>query len=294
MSLTYRTPAKLNLGLEVVGRRPDGYHELVTIFQAAGVYDTLRLAPAPELTLHAPDNLGGEDNLVSRAARALSQYAGAAPGAALTLTKTIPVAAGLGGGSSDAAATLLGLNRLWALGLSVEVLAALGASLGADVPFFVRGGGTALATGIGEQLTALPALEGGWFVILTPPVSLPPVKTQALYAALTADDFSDGSRTRAQAERLRQGQPLDSALLVNGFAAPLLRLCPALAGWQARFLDAGAPWALPSGSGPTLYTLAASAAAAGIIAGRLAGSGAAVYVAPAVAGPQVVCGMQRG
>ena len=291
-SFVVHAPAKLNLGLEVLGRRPDGYHDLLTIFQAIGLHDRLTFAPARELSLRvvsAPGTevAGGEENLVLRAARALAalaaRRAGSEPGAALTLEKAIPVAAGLGGGSSDAAAALLGLRRLWGFDLPDAQLARLAAGLGADVPFFLRGG-TALAADTGDRLTPLPALSGTWFVTLTPPLPVPPDKTRRLYAALAAGDYGDGARTRAQAERLRRGEPLDPGLLVNSFDRPLSRLYPELAAWRARFLDAGAPWVLPSGSGPTLFTALPAEDAARAVAAALAGSGAQVHVAPA-AGP---------
>jgi 4-diphosphocytidyl-2-C-methyl-D-erythritol kinase len=193
-------------------------------------------------------------------------------GASLSLTKSIPVAAGLGGGSSDAAATLLGLREFWSLDVADEALATLATGLGADVPFFLRGG-TALATGIGEVLTPLPPLPPAWFVLLTPEMPLPTDKTRQLYRALTPADFGDGSRTHAQADRLRRGEPLAPALLVNSFAGPLYRLFPALAAWRDRLLAAGAAWVLPSGSGPTLYTIAPTEEAGWEIAARVKGAG---------------------
>ncbi len=276
----YRAPAKLNLGLEIIGRRPDGYHELVTIFHTIALHDELTVAPAPpgHLTLATDPALGGEDNLILRAARALAAHTGASDGAALTLAKGIPVAAGLGGGSSDAASTLLALCELWGLTLADEELAALAVRLGADVPFFLRCG-TAFASGVGEVLTPLPSPGPLWFVTLTPTLDLPTDKTRRLYGALTAADFSDGARTRAQAARLRRGEPIDPALLVNSFAAPLERLFPALAEWRRRFLTAGAPFVLPSGSGPTLYTIVPSAEEGERLAATLTGAGARVWVA---------------
>ncbi|MFN8539939.1 MAG: 16S rRNA (adenine(1518)-N(6)/adenine(1519)-N(6))-dimethyltransferase RsmA [Thermomicrobiales bacterium] len=134
-----RAAAKVNLGLEVVGKRADGYHELVTIFQAIGLYDEVAVEDAPpgQIALAADPALGGEGNLVLRAARALAAHAGTSQGAALALVKGIPVG-GLGGGSSDAAATLLALREFWALDITDEELAALATRLGADVPFFLR------------------------------------------------------------------------------------------------------------------------------------------------------------
>lgn len=281
----HRAPAKLNLGLEIVGRRPDGYHELVTIFQTIALYDEITVAAAPpgELTLAADPILGGEGNLILRSARALAAQSGCTKGATLTLDKGIPVAAGLGGGSSDAATTVRALRDHWHLATSDDELATLATGLGADVPFFLRGG-TALATGIGEALTALPPLRPSWFVTLTPTLALPADKTRRLYAALTPRDFGDGTRTLAQAERLRQGLPLDPALLGNSFAAPLERLFPVLADWRDRLLRAGAPFVLPSGSGPTLYTIVASAGAALAIQTALGACAARIHVARCVGG----------
>jgi 4-diphosphocytidyl-2-C-methyl-D-erythritol kinase len=281
-----RAAAKVNLGLEVVGKRADGYHELVTIFQAVDLFDEVALTAASpgQLTLAADPALGGEGNLVLRAARALAARAGVTKGAALELTKSIPVG-GLGGGSSDAAATLLGLRELWALDITDEALAELATSLGADVPFFLRGG-TALATGIGEALTSLPPLAPTWFVLLTPELPLPADKTRQLYGALTPDDFGDGARTRAQAERLQRGEPIDPELLTNSFAAPLYRLFPALSDWRDQLLAAGAGWVLPSGSGPTLYTIAPSEEAGREIAAQLGGEGARVAVVGVAEPPQ--------
>jgi 4-diphosphocytidyl-2-C-methyl-D-erythritol kinase len=283
LTARYHAPAKLNLGLEITGRRPDGYHELVTIFQTIGLYDAVTIAPAAPgtLDLTADPTLGGDGNLILRAARALAEHATAPVGAALTLTKGIPVAAGLGGGSSDAAITLLALRERWRLPLDDTALARIAARLGADVPFFLRGG-TVLATGIGERLSDLPALPESWFVTVTPRLDLPADKTRRLYAALTPADFGDGARTRAQADRLRAGLPLDPTLLVNSFTAPLGRLSPPLAAWRQRFVQAGAPFVLPSGSGPTLYTLVESAAAGQAICERLGGTEVRVALAPAI------------
>ncbi len=281
----HRAPAKLNLGLEIIGRRPDGYHELVTIFQTIALYDEITVAAAPpgKLTLSADPALGGAENLILRSARALAAQSSGTGGATLTLDKGIPVAAGLGGGSSDAATTLRTLRAHWNLSIPDNQLAALATTLGADVPFFLHGG-TALATGIGEKLAALPPLRPSWFVTLTPMLSLPPDKTRRLYAALTPNDFSDGKRTLAQAARLRRGLPLDPALLVNSFAGPLERLFPALAAWRERLLRAGAPFVIPSGSGPTLYTMVESEEAALAIQEALGACAARIHVAHCVSG----------
>jgi len=180
-------PAKLNLFLHVTGRRPDGYHTLQTVFQFLDVGDRLwfEVTDRPVIELHGglPDVANGED-LIERAARRLSEHGGGRYGARITLHKRLPVGAGLGGGSSDAATTLVALNALWELGLDEDRLAELGLSLGADVPVFVRGR-AAWAEGIGEQLTPLTTLDEPWYLVVNPQVSVS-----------TAEIFSDPRLTR--------------------------------------------------------------------------------------------------
>ena len=164
MTLRLRAPAKLNLYLRVLGKRPDGYHEIETLFERIDLADELTIEPHPDqllLTCDAPELSCGEDNLILKAARLLQQVGGTHQGARLHLIKRIPIAAGLGGGSSDAAATLLGLNRLWGLGLTPSRLRELGASLGSDVPFFLADAPWAIGRGRGEvcEPLDLPRLQ---------------------------------------------------------------------------------------------------------------------------------------
>lgn len=162
-------PAKVNLFLEVCGRRPDGYHELESVMQTVGLFDRLTIEPADALTLEcdhpalAPDRT----NLVLKTAFKLREKLGITAGARMVLEKHIPLGAGLGGGSSDAAAALTGLQRLWGRELPEGELNALAASIGADVPFFLKGG-TCVARGIGERLEPLPASPDAWFVLVYP------------------------------------------------------------------------------------------------------------------------------
>lgn len=183
--LTLYPCAKVNLFLHVTGRRADGYHTLQTVFQLVDLCDELILEPAPDLRFtEGSDAPGGKDDLCLRAARLLQDRFSVQAGAALTLRKRIPEGGGLGGGSSDAAATLLGLNTLWKLGASRRTLAELGAALGADVPVFVHGQ-TAWAEGVGEELTPLGTAVAH-LVILHPGVSVP---TKEIFSAreLTRD-----------------------------------------------------------------------------------------------------------
>jgi 4-diphosphocytidyl-2-C-methyl-D-erythritol kinase len=284
-TLTTACPAKVNLGLEIIGRRPDGYHDLVTIFQTIDLTDTLTVAPAGDLMLACSvPALATDDNLCLRAARLLREVTGVRQGAHLTLTKRIPAAAGLGGGSSDAAGSLRLLNALWETRLATAELATLAARLGADVPFLLHGG-TALATGIGDQLEGLPDSPPRWLVLVAPLVAIDG-KTARLYRALTPADWSDGARTLAQAGRLRAGRPLAPDLIVNAFARPLHALAPAVAAAEVALRQAGATVVFPAGSGPTLVALASGRDEAQTLAERLAQAGHAAWAVQTLpAGP---------
>ncbi len=184
--LVLPAPAKLNLMLHILGRRPDGYHELQTLFQFLDYGDELGFSPRRdgEIRLHGTlPGVAHEDNLIVRAARRLQAETGCALGADIWLEKRLPLGGGIGGGSSDAATTLLGLDRLWRLDLGEERLAALGLRLGADVPVFVRGH-AAFAEGVGERLLPVEP-EEPWYLVLAPQVSVS-----------TAEIFSDPELTR--------------------------------------------------------------------------------------------------
>jgi len=238
-------PAKLNLGLEVIGRRPDGYHEIVTILQTVTLFDRLELSPAPMLDYQPP--VGIADDLVARALFELSRR-GIDVVARIRLHKRIPIASGLGGGSSDAG-TLLGALAI--AGVPRETVVHVATALGSDVPFFLQGG-TALATGRGIDLEPLPT-PIAWFVVVVPSLELPG-KTGRLYQALEAGDYSDGAATRAQAARLRQGLPLDDELIRNPFFR-LLVTYPEVRKSEERLRAGGARWIRPTGAGPALFTM---------------------------------------
>ena len=237
-------PAKLNLGLEILGKRPDSYHEIVTILQTIDFGDEIVLEPATALDYRPPTEI--EDDLTARALRLLAGH-GVEIRARIRLSKRIPIAAGLGGGSSDAG-TLLG--ALVHAGLPYSLARRIASDLGCDVPFFL-GGGTALATDRGTELEPLSS-PTGWFVIVVPPLSLRN-KTRTLYSSLTPADYSDGTATRRQAEHLRQYHVLDPHLIRNAFLRPLLAF-PQVRLALDDMRAAGAQWAWPSGSGPALFT----------------------------------------
>lgn len=272
--LTRRSFAKINLTLEVLGRRPDGYHEIRSVLQTIGLHDTLTFRPFPGLSLRCGvPSLAAADNLVLEAAQALQRAAGTRQGAAIELAKRIPVAAGLGGGSGDAAAALLALNRLWQLNWPLEKLAQIAARVGSDVPFFLYGG-TALVRGRGEQVEPLPPSPARWVVLLRPPIDIPN-KTRALYAALGDEDYSDGSRAEGLAAALREGKDFGDGDLCNAFEGPAGRLFPPILAARQQLLRAGAPPPHLAGSGPTWFVLYRSPEEARALRRRLARAGLA-------------------
>jgi len=280
-----RAPAKVNLTLEVLRRRPDGYHEVATILQAVGLWDELVLEEAQGLSFRCSvPELDGPDNLVVKAAKLLASEAKSAKsgrGADISLTKRIPIAGGLGGGSADAAAALAGLNALWELGLSHERLSVLAAQLGSDVPFFLSGG-TAIATGRGELVTSLRAVRPAWLVVLAPDVTLPR-KTASLYGALTPADYADGRATERAVALLAKGAAVNHAMLVNTFERVAYRVFPSLASFADAMRAAGAERVHLAGSGPSLFTPAPDEAAGNAMAERLSASGLRAWCVPTVA-----------
>ena len=283
MSLTVHAPAKINLTLDVTGRRPDGYHELVSIFQAVSRYDTVTLTKTTAgVSLDTP---GGapcppEKNTAYRAAQAFFAHTGIAGGVALTLTKRIPQQAGMGGGSADAAAVLAGLDRLYATRLPRDTLLTLAAAIGADVPFCLVGG-TALVRGIGERVEPLPALPAVSIVIAQPPEG---VDTAAAYRALDGCTIRRRPDHPAALAALRENDP--AALweqIVNVFE-PALAL-PGVAAIR-REMAAFRPLASRmTGSGSAVFGLFSESETAARCAARLAERFPVAFVCGPCAGP---------
>ena len=272
--VSVEAPAKINLYLHVVGRRSDGYHLLDSLVAFAGIGDTIAAAPAETLSLSIDgpfaQGLGNaEDNLVLRAARALAAAAGRPAAAAnLRLTKRLPIASGIGGGSADAAATLHALARLWRLDLEPAALAAIGLTLGADVPVCVYGR-SAFFAGIGEQVAPAPALPPAWLVLVNPGIAL---ATPSVFKARSGGFSAPG---RFEAAPVNAGE-LAAVLAARGndLTAAAVGLAPAI-GTVLADLEAlpGALLARMSGSGATCFALfaderAAQAAAAATQARR--------------------------
>ena len=251
MVLTLSSPAKINLTLEVLARRLDGYHDIRSVIQEIPLHDYFTFHKADGIHLHtAPVGILEEDNLITRTVRLL-QDTQKIPGARILLCKNIPLGAGLGGGSSNAAITLQGLNALYNLHLSSETLHQYAAQLGSDVPFFLRGG-TAMAEGTGTELTPLPPLTGFSCVLYTPPFH---VSTAEAYARLPADRLGDKGKTSALVLALLQGQR-NALPAYNDFQETLFQDHPELAAVYERFHSSPVLAAGMSGTGPTLFALA--------------------------------------
>ncbi|MEI7555523.1 4-(cytidine 5'-diphospho)-2-C-methyl-D-erythritol kinase [Candidatus Chlorohelix sp.] len=276
--------AKLNLSLEILSKRLDGFHDLASVMQTVSLADTLYLAPSADIEFdcNLPE-LVDETNLVWRAANMLHELVpfGEKRGVSLYLEKAIPVAAGLGGGSSDAATALFAINWFWNLGLSAEKLEEMSARLGSDVPFFIKGG-TALVEGRGEKLTPLPPLGKYWMVLLYPEVNLPANKTATLYRSLARNDFSGGQITRELVKSIRAEKPLSESLLFNSFERLVYDLFPEIDYYRNAMVNAGAEFVRVSGSGPTLYALVGSKEEGRNIVNTLEQAGYLVYLAETV------------
>ncbi|MBF0212833.1 MAG: 4-(cytidine 5'-diphospho)-2-C-methyl-D-erythritol kinase [Magnetococcales bacterium] len=242
-------PAKVNLVLRVVGRRADGYHLLESLMVFFPLFDRLEITPTAEgLTLicDPPVTCAPEENLVWRAAHLLAQSAGVTRGACMKLVKQIPDGAGLGGGSSDAALTLLALNRLWGVNRGLDALIELGVKLGADVPFFL-GGRSAWVSGIGERLEPLNDPVRGELVLVFPGAGL---ATATVFKQLA------GRFPRARAPvNLSEAGADPASWLENDLELPALELAPTVAVARSALLKAGARAALMSGSGSTVFGL---------------------------------------
>jgi 4-diphosphocytidyl-2-C-methyl-D-erythritol kinase len=274
------------LALEVLGKRGDGYHEIATVLQAVDLFDRLTVDPDETLSLHTDDpELPTDDgNLVMRAARLLQKAAGVDRGARLRLHKRIPVAAGLGGGSSDAAAALTGLNRLWGLRWPRPRLQELAVELGMDVPFFL-GTGRAVARGRGEQLAALPG-GGGYALVLVNPRT--PLSTKEVYGRVPVGWHAEPTGTERVIEALRRRNVgVLAAALTNNLERVVEPVLPVIGRMKAALLAAGALGAIMSGSGPTVFGLARSLDHARQIRSRISRTGWACWAVRTNSGPAI-------
>lgn len=290
--------AKINLSLEIIGQRDDGFHELISVMQAIDLSDELVALPAPDgslsLECNDPALMGSDENTVLTAARLLREELGIKQGARLLLRKSIPVAAGLGGGSADGAAALVALSLLWDVPVRRPRLLEIGALVGSDVPFFLGESATALVEGRGETITALPSMPAAWAVILAPEVPAPSPKTRVLFRMLDEAHLGDGERTRGLRGLIESGSSMGDVLpnvaAVNTFNAVADRAFPGI----GRFRDAlkgavgwGANVSL-SGAGPSLYAVLWTREAAEGAAATLTQEGLTAIVAGMAERPLIV------
>ncbi len=262
-------PAKINIGLEITGRRSDGFHNIVSILQTVSLYDRLEWSASQgEFRYESPAGIESDEDLTRTALLSApdhSDWTGC-----LRLHKAIPVAAGLGGGSSDASLAL----RLACPDASAESLAGRSTLLGSDVPFFLEGG-TSLATGTGAIIERLPFLDT-WCVIVTPRLVIPN-KTRTLYASLKAGDYSDGAVVRCLARAASAHGTIDECP-PNAFTDHLLTY-PEIRVARQALQTAGANWVSVSGAGPSLYTLVRDYRSARAIANRVPLAAGEIFVA---------------
>lgn len=257
MTLTVRANAKINLFLDVIGKREDGYHDIVSVMQAVSLCDTLTVSQANgnELAFSGGGLPNDQTNLIVRAARAYFALRGAPFGVRITLDKQIPMAAGLGGGSADAAATLKALNALDGNRFTVEELATLGARIGADVPFCVRGG-TCLCHGIGERMTPLTSRVHAALVVA---ITGEGVSTPAAFGMLDRRyqdyaSFTSEATPTALIDAMQKGSLSDTATaLFNRFEEVVEPMRPAVSEIKRSLFDHGALAAQMSGSGPSVF-----------------------------------------
>ena len=251
--------AKLNLALEVIQRRGDGYHDVVSIVQTIDLHDIVEMQESDDVRFECSDgSVPDADNLALIAAQQLKSATGHRGGASIRLEKRIPIAAGLGGGSADAAATLRGLNRMWDLNLNPNELIHIAANIGSDVPVLLEGG-TGLIEGKGEVITTLPSPDIDRVVVVVPQATNAnqmPNKTATMFRALSERSFTTGSLTRKLAARMREGGDCHPALMFNVFQQYALHT---FTNWQATydtFARLGATDIMLSGAGPAMFAIA--------------------------------------
>jgi 4-diphosphocytidyl-2-C-methyl-D-erythritol kinase len=279
-----RAYAKINLTLDVLGRRTDGYHELATIMQTIDLYDTICLTATDDEEIQiscSQPELSTPDNLVVRAAQLVRQRLGIQRGVLIELHKRIPMAAGLGGGSSDAAALLLALKTWWQLPLTSSDLSDMAAALGSDVPFFLNGG-LALCEGRGERITPLTAHwphSWRWLVLLKPPIA---VSTATVFRDLPASDYSDGSHSQAIVHALAEQAALAPHHLYNGLEHSILAHYPVVVKARDALLEAGASLVRLSGSGPTLFAPCGELSLAVTVQEKVQAAGYEAYLSRAI------------
>ncbi len=253
-SIRLKARAKINLSLDVLGKREDGYHDVRMVMQTIGIYDRLIITKIPEDEIRIQSNLFylpiNENNLIYKAAKLLKDEFGFAGGVDVNLNKFIPVAAGMAGGSTDAAATLFGINKIYELGLSQNKLMELGVQIGADVPYCIMRG-TALAEGIGEQLSRLKPVPHMWIVVAKPPIN---ISTKLVYEQLDMNDIIYHPNVNKMIQAINKESIEEiAANMGNVLERVTIPLYPIIDSIKNDMLSHGAINAMMSGSGPTVF-----------------------------------------
>ena len=247
-------PAKINLAFEIAGTYPSGFHEVHTVLQSINIFDELIFNESKDLTLSIESSTFiNEENLVLKAANMLKDTYEVSEGASINLVKNIPISAGLGGGSSDAAFTLLGLNKLWRLGLDTEELIKIAGRIGTDVPFFITGG-TSYATGTGTQLSPLPQPVEKRAVLIFPFEPLQERKTARMYRQITKENFTDGEKTQNISDAIIARRPIASEIF-NIFDSVATLTYSSYAKTKSMLDGIGQNHSILAGSGPSMFTL---------------------------------------
>jgi 4-diphosphocytidyl-2-C-methyl-D-erythritol kinase len=253
--IAIEAPAKINLTLEVLGKRLDGYHEIRSVVQAISLCDTLRFSSSKNIEIRSTSSgWSAEQSIIPKAMRVIKTITGYVGGVVIEVEKRIPLMAGLGGDSSDAAAVLRGLNELWRLGLSQEKLLELAPQLGSDVAFFLYGG-TALMEGRGEKITPLPSFPHHYVVLVNPATPHLSGKTAAVYAKLQKSHYTNGRITGQLVQDLKSGSEFNPARLFNTFENVVFTRGAELTTYRSHIRKSGASHVHLAGSGPALFTL---------------------------------------
>jgi 4-diphosphocytidyl-2-C-methyl-D-erythritol kinase len=271
--------AKINLTLEVLRKRPDGFHEIRTVLQTIDLCDEINIESAQDISFQCDmPGWSADKSLVGRAVNLLERATGCTEGVEIKITKRIPMMSGLGGDSSDAAALLRGLNDFWELNLTPEKLTGLAAQLGSDVVFFLYGG-TALATGRGEIIMPLPSIGRMWLVLVVPDVPVETGKTGRMYSSLKPSHLTDGNITQRLVEDLKKGKRFKPAMLFNTFENIAFSDFNIRQIYVEHLVKLGAFHVHLAGSGPTLFTMFPQKSRAEDLCTRCKGQGMKAYLA---------------
>jgi len=277
--MTATAPAKINLTLEVLKKRPDGYHEIRSVVQTISFGDKLKFQSGFKVEFKCDlPGWSAQKSLVSKAVSLLRNTTGSGQGAVIEIEKRIPLSSGLGGDSSDAAAVLRGLNLLWNLKLSLRDLINLAAQIGSDVPLFLYGG-TLLIEGRGEKVRPLRPMPHMTVILLEPPIPGVEDKTRQMYNRLSVRNYTPGKFTGDFINMLEGRADRPGSGLFNVFDEVALQFFPGLKDYRQKFLEAGADDVHLAGSGPTLFTLTRDDIKAYDIHKRLQGMGLKAHLA---------------